>query len=265
MVNNSNHEVHMHQGRFGLSLINSFIGSYLEKENNPLAVEMGFYQRSKMIDLEAPIEEQLDFQLSNKVVIFVHGLSNLENVWSYPPTNQSTTSILSHYVDLCFEKTSREPEQHYGSKLNLDYGYTPLFLRYNTGISLDKNAQRFNRLLNKLFESYPNKIEELILVGYGMGGRLLSQTQHLADSNQAKWLPSLSRCLYLGKLNEGSLLTFVLRLGGKLVREIPIFFGHAMGNWLEHRGRQLQTESIIQPQAKASFLESKDICLSIVS
>ena len=266
MVQHLNHDVHMHQGRFGLSLLNSMIGGYLEKENNPLAVQMGFYHHAKHIDLDSPLTTQLNITLSNKVVIFVHGLSNLENVWDYPPDGGSTSSILSHYIDVCLESADSQREQNYGTKLNEEHGYTPLFLRYNTGLSLEKNAQNFNRLLNKLYAAYPNQIEELMLVGYGMGGRLLSHTQFMAQAVNAAWLSTLSRCLYLGKLNEGSFLTLALRLGSVLFRRLPVLFNHNVANWLNQKSQQLQEKPHNSPNkssmakenpAYMTFLEDK--------
>ena len=41
--NNKKHDIHKHWGRLGRSVLNGMIGDYLEKENNPLAIKMGFY------------------------------------------------------------------------------------------------------------------------------------------------------------------------------------------------------------------------------
>lgn len=238
-----NHEVHLNQGRFGLSLLNSMIGEYLERENNPLAVHMGFYHQSQKLSFDSPLSSQMDIPLSNKVVVFVHGLSNLENVWDYPPDDGTTSSILSHYIDVYLDEAEPLPDQNYGTKLKDEYGYTPLFLRYNSGISLEKNGRLFNQLLNTLHKHYPIRIDDLVLIGYGMGGKLLSHTQYTAQRTAAPWLASLKRCVYLGNLNEGSVLSMLFRLGGILLRKLPVYYNDSLANWMDQKSKRLQAQS----------------------
>jgi len=64
------------------------IGEYLEKEKNPLAIPMEFYHRSKKLSLDSQLAQQLSFPLSNKIVILVHGLTQLETVWDFPPNGR---------------------------------------------------------------------------------------------------------------------------------------------------------------------------------
>ena len=77
---NENQAMHHHWGRLGRSILNGVIGDYLEKENNPLAIRMGFYHQFNRLVLDDKLALQLDTPLSNKIVIFVHGLTNLESV-----------------------------------------------------------------------------------------------------------------------------------------------------------------------------------------
>jgi hypothetical protein len=256
--NSNNKEVHLHQGRFGLSLLNNMIGEYLEKENNPLSVQMGFYHHSNKLDLSVPLERQLDFSLSNKVVVFVHGMANLENAWDYPPDDGTTSSIVSHYIDVCLDTEAPYVERNYGTKLQEDQGFTPLFVRYNSGLSLEKNGRNFSALLNKLSERYPMQIDELVLVGYGMGGQVISHAQHTAERSGSVWLSALSRCLYLGNINESSVLSMILKLGSELMRQLPVSYSHEIAEWLGHRSAQIgaQTKTPVRVQ-KSSFLEDK--------
>ena len=264
--NTNNNEVHLHQGRFGLSLLNGMIGEYLEKENNPLSVQMGFYHRSNKLDLNDSLDTQIDFPLTNKVVIFVHGLTNLENVWDYPPDDGTTSSIVSHYIDVFLDSAAPVINQNYGTKLQKEHGFTPFFLRYNSGLSLEKNGRNFSTLISKLISTYPIKIEEIILVGYGMGGQVISHAQHAADKSNAAWLNALSRCLYLGNIYESSMLSMVLKLGSILLRQMPFYYNHQVADWLEQRSKQVQTQSQLNGQKRyednssqlaSIFLENK--------
>lgn len=263
--NTNNNEVHLHQGRFGLSLLNGMIGEYLEKENNPLSVQMGFYHRSSKLNLNDALETQVDFPLTNKVVIFVHGLTNLENVWDYPPDDGTTSSIVSHYIDVFLDSAAPIVEQSYGTKLQAEHGFTPLFLRYNSGLSLEKNGRNFSTLINKLVDKYPIKIEEIVLIGYGMGGQVISHAQYAADKSSATWLHSLSRCLYLGNIYESSILSMILKLGSILMRQMPFYYNHQIADWLDQRSKQVQTDSQLNTQNRLAntanpvslFLEDK--------
>lgn len=238
--NNNENTVLLHQGRFGLSLLNGLIGSYLEKEKNPLAVKMGFYHHASKLSLDALLQNQLDFPLSNRVVIFVHGLSNLENTWDYPPEGANTKAILSHYIDVCFDAVSAPVDHSYGTRLQQEFGFSPFYLRYNTGLPLDKNGRNFAQLISRLFESYPVRIDELVLIGSGMGGSLLSHAQQAAQQQGSDWLSVLTKCIYLGNLNEGSLLALMLQFASNLVRHLPLSYGPALADWLELRSERSQ-------------------------
>jgi len=236
----SNEEVHKHWGRLGQSLLNSMIGEYLEKEKNPLAIQMGFQHQSKKLSLDSQLAHQLDFALSNKVVVFVHGLTNLETVWDYPPEGSSNESIVGHYIDACFDPVKHSPQESYGKQLQEEFGYTPLYLCYNTGLSLEQNGRKFAMQLTQLFKVYPIQIDDLMLVGYNMGGRLLSHAQFSAQQNNYAWLKVLSKCIYLGNSNEGSLLANIVQLGSDVIRSIPIHYLNLLADWLEYRSKQLQ-------------------------
>src|SRR5207237_1064327 len=58
----------------------------------------------------------------------------------------------------------------YGSRLRSDLGYTPLYLRYNSGLHISDNGRRLAALLEETVESWPVPVEEIALVGHSMGG-----------------------------------------------------------------------------------------------
>ncbi|WP_197481279.1 hypothetical protein, partial [Oleiphilus sp. HI0086] len=148
-------ETHKHWGRLGRSILNGVIGDYLEKECNPLAIQMGFYYHYKRLVLNEHLVHQLDAPLSNKVVVFVHGLTNLETVWDYHLKAPSEgESLVDHYIDSCFDYKGGDVRENYGTKLQEDFGYTPFYLRYNTGLSLEKNGRLLAKQLTQLHEAY---------------------------------------------------------------------------------------------------------------
>lgn len=234
-LDNNNNEVNRHRGQLGQSLLNSMIGEYLEKESNPLAIQMGFFHQLKRLSLNAELAHQVDYPLSNKVVVFVHGLTTFESVWDYPTEGCSNTSIVNHYIDVCFSPTDSSTHENFGKQLQEEFGFTPFFLRYNTGLSLEKNGRKFADQLNELFKNYPIEIDDLMLVGFNMGGGLLSHTQYVAQKSNQPWLKVLSKCMYLGDAGENSLVTNILQLTNGFLRNTPIRYINLLVNWLDYR------------------------------
>jgi hypothetical protein len=239
-LENNNKEVNRHWGQLGQSLLNSMIGGYLEKENNPLAIQMGFFHQSKRLSLDSQLAQQLDGPLSNKVVVFVHGLTNLETVWDYPAEGSSNASIVNHYIDVCFNPVNNTSQENYGKQLQEEFGFTPFYLRYNTGLSLEKNGRNFAAQLSKLFKSYPIKIDDLMLIGFSMGGGVLSHAQYSAQQSNQEWLKVLSKCMYLGDSSENSLLANILQLGSDFFRHSPLRYINLLADWLDCRSERLQ-------------------------
>jgi hypothetical protein len=82
---------------------------------------------------------------------------------------------------MCTESIWRFPDgTDYGSKLRAELGITPVYLRYNSGLPLARNGAALDELLQALVAAYPVPIEELILIGYSMGGLLVRCACHLA-------------------------------------------------------------------------------------
>jgi hypothetical protein len=224
MNNTSNNKQFKREGRSGRSILNGLIGEYLEKDKNPLAISMGFYHRSQKLSLDSQLAYQLNFPLSNRVVVLVHGLAQLETVWNFPEKNESNNEVVSHYIGTYFERSIEGELESYGSKLQKEFGYTPLYLRYNTGLSVEKNGRNFASQLSKLFRVYPLEIKELMLIGFSMGGGLLRSAQYTAQRNQLSWLASLSKCIYLGNINEAYAFEKLKRAPYNLVKSVPFTY-----------------------------------------
>jgi hypothetical protein len=264
-LESSNKEVNRHWGQLGQSLLNGMIGEYLEKENNPLAIQMGFFHQSQKLSLDCQLAQQLDCPLSNKVVIFVHGLTNLETVWDYPAEGSSNASIVNHYIDVCFSPVNKTSPENYGKKLQEEFGFTPFYLRYNTGLSLEKNGRNFSAQLSKLFKNYPIKIDDLMLIGFSMGGGLLSHAQYSAQKNNQAWLKVLSKCMYLGDSSENSLLANILQLSGDFLRHTPIRYINFLADWFDYRSKRLQTNENKENDFDLKRRRSREFALFVES
>lgn len=215
------------------SILNGVVGDYLAKENNPLAIEMAFYHQDQALDLNeslAPqIPNQSDKSLSNKIIVLVHGLTNLETVWNFKS-------------EPCPDDAPQETvnNDNYGLRIQKSYGFTPFYLRYNTGLSIKKNGEKLNALLCQLTATYPIDIDEIVLMGFSMGGLLARSAQQIAQDSQAEWIKKLSNCYYIGTPHEGSPLEKFGHLTSSIVRLIPREYISHWAEWIDVRSEGIQ-------------------------
>ena len=215
------------------SILNGVVGDYLEKEQNPLAIDMAFYHLDQALDLHADLAQQMmskpDKALSNKVIILIHGLTNLETVWDFKANDVSNAAL----------ETALKND-NYGLRLQDSVGFTPFYLRYNTGLAIKKNGQELNALLSNLIASYPIQIDEIVLMGFSMGGLLARSAQYIAQETEAEWLDKLSNCYYIGTPHEGSPLEKFGHLTSAIVRLMPREYISLWADWIDVRSEGIQ-------------------------
>ena len=235
------------------SVLNGIVGDYLAKEHNPLAIEMAFYHYGHPLILNETLAHQLKFScdkpLTNKVIVLIHGLTNLETIWNFKTdlnTQQVTqvqtlqqtprervtdnNTLISENIDL----------DNYGSRLQRDFGYTPLFLRYNTGLSIKENGQNLSDLLTHLMKFYPIQIDELVLMGFSMGGLLSRSAQKIAKDNDLAWLEKLTNCYYIGTPHEGSPLEKFGHITSSIVKSVPLNYVNQWADWIDLRSQGIK-------------------------
>jgi pimeloyl-ACP methyl ester carboxylesterase len=182
--------------------VNGFFGDHLAKRNNGLDLGMHLRHEGAAIapeDLSAKLSDA-----TSKVCVFVHGLSATE--WSW---------VL--YADRVWENA----RTCYAEKLHEDLGYTPLFVRYNTGRHVCESGQALAELIDQVCEHYPRAIEEIVLVGHSMGGLVVRSAAHSASVSEAAWLNGLRHVFCIGSPHLGAPLEKGAHLLSGLLRNIP--------------------------------------------
>ncbi len=217
-----------HWGNVSRAVLNGVVGDYLVKEKNPLAINMGFYHQGSPLFLPNP-----DIVLSNKVVVLLHGLTNLETVWDIDKQG-------SLDADEDAANVAPPSVENYGIHLQRDFGYTPLFLRYNTGLKIEENGRQFALLMDKLATAYPNPIDEIIFVGFSMGGLLMRYAQKEAIDAKSPWVGKLTNCFYVGTPHEGSYFEKFGHLASSIVRSIPRDYVSHWADWIDVRSEGIQ-------------------------
>lgn len=206
------------------AILNGVFGDYLAQNNNPLAIDMGFYHNLRRLQLNASLVSQLtDMSISNKVVVLIHGLTNLETVWNFDNAQKANTN-----------------HENYGTKLQAEFGYTPFFLRYNSGLPTTQNGEHLSEQLERLVEHYPMPIDDLVLVGFSMGGLLSRYAQKSGARTNKKWLNALSKCIYIGSPHEGSPIEKAGFIVGEIIRHIPLDHVNVWADWADLRSQGIK-------------------------
>ena len=183
------------------SSINGFWGDYLRRNGSRL--DLGMKLRHHGRDLRVTAEDLAEAfpNPTKKISVFLHGLATTEWLWSL--------SSQEHYGD---------PAVTFGTRLQEDLGFTPIYLRYNTGRHISENGRALAALLTEVLEAYPGEIDEIALVGHSMGGLVARSAAHYGAEIDEPWVRRLRHVVCIGSPHLGAplekavnLLTGVLR------------------------------------------------------
>jgi pimeloyl-ACP methyl ester carboxylesterase len=185
-----------------LAVLNAVLGDELADQGSPLAIPMAVRRaRADVVPRRDALEEAFP-ESNSKLAVFVHGLGETEESWR-----------------LHSDRHACGTESTYGSLLAEDLGYTPVHLRYNTGLHISENGRHLTTLLEDVVAGWPSPVAELILVGHSMGGLVARSACHYARQRGDTWVSSLRHVFYLGCPHLGAgLEQWVTRLSGVLGR-----------------------------------------------
>ncbi|HEY8078488.1 MAG TPA: alpha/beta hydrolase, partial [Labilithrix sp.] len=97
----------------------------------------------------------------------------------------------------------------------------PLRLRYNPGRAIADNGRALASMLASLFDAWPSPIEELLLVGFSMGGLVIRSACHVGKLEGHAWLSRVRRVVYVGTPHRGAPLERAGRVLGRVLRAVP--------------------------------------------
>ena len=186
-----------------LSAVNGAFGDYLLRQRNPLALRMGFYHHGKPLQMTQAAPHALYPQASGNVVVFIHGLCCDESSWQLFSSGEHAGN-------------------HPYAELLAQQGYTPFFLRYNTGISIEQNGRLLAQILNKLYAAYPQPLARLVLIGHSMGGLVARAACSHGVASAAAWSDRISHVFCLGSPHLGAPLEKVAHLGTRLMQAFDV-------------------------------------------
>jgi pimeloyl-ACP methyl ester carboxylesterase len=173
--------------RDGGGVLSAVLGEHLARDGNPLGVRMRL--RAGGVDLPSG-REAMAAALPNaagRVIVFVHGLGCDDASWG-------------NYA----ERLWGQPGVSYGTRLAKQHGYTPVYVRYNTGLRVADNGRELAAVLEGLVASFPVPVERLVLVGHSMGGLVARSACHHALGGGLAWPALVSDVFCLGSPHLGA-------------------------------------------------------------
>lgn len=183
-----------------IAILNGAVGDYLARTGNGLATPMSVIAAGRPIALTTETLAEAfpsESETKAKLVVLVHGLMCSEDIWDFP--DGST----------------------YGTRLGDDLGLVPVVLRYNSGLSIAENGRAFDALLEELSQAFPRPIEEIVLLGYSMGGLVIRSAVQIAEARSSSWLSIVRRAVYVASPHQGAPMERAGRELTKLLRLIP--------------------------------------------
>ncbi|MBC7601202.1 MAG: alpha/beta hydrolase [Ramlibacter sp.] len=180
-----------------ISALNGVLGDHLARTGNPLAIEMQLTRRSLA---------------GAKPLLLIHGLCMNDQQWT------------------------RNGHDH-GQALAASQGFSPFYLRYNTGLHISSNGASLAALLEKTFDAWPVAIDDFTIIGHSMGGLVARSAVQQAIASGMEWPLLLKKLVFLGTPQHGAPL-------------------ERSGNWL-HRG--LGVSPYVAPFTRLSGLRSEGI------
>ena len=160
-----------------------------------------------------------------RIAVFLHGLMETEFSWGRRP--------------------------NYGSRLADDCGWTPVYVRYNTGLRISENGRELSAQLERTVADWPLEVDEIALIGHSMGGLVARSAAHQATESETGWVRNVSHVVSLGTPHRGAPLEEIVHVGSAALDLLPETRG--MSRFLRRRSggiRDLRRGSLVDDDWK---------------
>ena len=165
-----------------LAALNGVMGDRLAASHNPLATPMSLRWQGEALHWQA-LPPGMAKGVSGKVLLLVHGLCMNDLQWQAGPGTEQ--------VD-------------FGAALAARLGYTPVYLRYNTGQHTSDNGLALALQLEHLARHWPVPLQEITVLAHSMGGLVIRSAAAQARQQALQWPVHLKNIVFLGTPHHGS-------------------------------------------------------------
>ena len=162
-----------------VAALNGVLGDHLLASANPLATPMAFHRDGRALPLARAALAQRLPDAGPRLLVLLHGLCMNDLQWS------------------------REGHDH-GAALARESGYTPIYLRYNSGLHVSTNGQALAQQLEALLDAWPVALGRCVLLGHSMGGLLARSALHHGARAGMRWPTRVTDLVCLGTPHHGA-------------------------------------------------------------
>ncbi len=191
-------------GALGLAALNGLYGNHLEAAGNGLTFKMEVRRDGAEVSLSPGAVAETFPAATPRLAVFVHGLFETDDSWRHFPLGG----------DAARRRT-------YGDRLGEELSFTPVYIRYNTGLHVSENGRELARLLQDLTAAWPTRVTEIVLVGHSMGGLVARSACHYAAEDEQGWTQHVRHVFCLGTPHLGADLEKGLNALGAALGRLP--------------------------------------------
>jgi pimeloyl-ACP methyl ester carboxylesterase len=196
------------RGRFVRAAINGLIGDRLREEGSNFVFDMGVRVDGRDVVLDRDGIAAAYPGAGRDLVVFIHGLSENEAYWNRAARPRTEA------------RRERPEKRSYGDRL-AEEGWTPVYLRVNTGLPIAENGVALAALLDRLVQAWPVGVRRIALVGHSMGGLIMRAACAVSTDSDSPWTDLVTDVVCLGTPHLGAPLERVVNKGVTALGRLP--------------------------------------------
>jgi pimeloyl-ACP methyl ester carboxylesterase len=185
------------RGRAVVGAINGAWGDRLRAAGSLLETPMSLRHAGTDVVLDRGSLAQAFPGATGRLVVFAHGLGETDDAW----------------------RLRSERHVPYGDRLRGELGYTPLFVRYNSGLHISHNGRALGALMEELAANWPVPVAEIAFVGHSMGGLVARGACHYAQPGS--WRELVRHVFMLGSPHKGAPLELAANAACHALSRLP--------------------------------------------
>jgi pimeloyl-ACP methyl ester carboxylesterase len=190
------------RGRFVSSAVNGLIGDRLLRERPQLAIPMAVRAEGQDVVIDRTGLAQAFPEPTGRLVVFLHGLCENESYWNRHRDRTGTT-----YAETLAGR-----------------GWTPVFLRANTGLGLRENGVALAALMQQVVDEWQVPVTRVALVGHSMGALIIRAAGAVAAEPPVSgrdWNDLVTDVVTLGAPHLGAPIAWGIGHGSRGLGRLP--------------------------------------------
>lgn len=187
------------RGRLVRSAVNGLMGDRLARERPRLAIRMAVREGAEDVRPDAAGLAAAFPRATPRLAVLLHGLGENDASWSRQRAEVGTT---------------------YPETLEA-LGWTPVVLRYNTGLALRDNGVELAALLGRLVNQWPVPPTRLALIGHSMGGLVARAACGVRLDEARPWTALVTDLVTLGTPHTGAPAARLAERGSRAMARLP--------------------------------------------